>query len=315
MSQWEDWKKCTKTCGSGIKTRIRTKLVEESNGGKCEDDLSEEEECNTKPCPEPCKWAEWQDWSACSQSCGTGKMVRVRVKELEEKNGGVCKGKYRFETICNTNLCPQPCKWGEWGDWEPCSETCGGGEQIRTREKEIEEKHGGSCLGAFNETGTCNMQSCPQNCQVGEWNDWSDCSKTCETGEKKRTREKKVEESNGGKCLFALIEEDFCQTQACPEKTTMKPTPSPECQWHEWGDWKECDEPCELSKWGAWTKCSKTCGKGKRIRSQFIQGPNCIDFAEQVEECNFQSCEGKRILSVDTLTKVVTNYCITDSFI
>ena len=29
-------------------------------------------------------------------------MVKVRVKELEEKNGGVCKGKYRFETICNT---------------------------------------------------------------------------------------------------------------------------------------------------------------------------------------------------------------------
>ena len=358
MSVWAKWTDCTLTCGSGKKTRIRTKLVEESNGGKCEEDLLEEEECNTKPCPEPCKWAEWQDWDDCSQSCGTGKKVRVRVKELKEKNGGLCKGSYREESTCNTNLCPIPCKWGAWSKWGPCSATCGNGERTKTRGKELVEKHGGSCDGDFTKTGTCNIKSCPQPCQVGKWKDWSDCSKTCGGGKTTRTREKVVEESNGGKCAFDLIEEKSCQKHACPTptpspqpcqvgkwkdwsdcsktcgggKTTRTrekeveesnggecafdlieekscqthacptPTPSPECHWQEWGDWKTCNESCDLSKWGEWIECSRTCGKGKRIRSRFIQGPECIDFAEQAEECNLQSCDGKRILCILTST-------------
>ena len=297
MSVWAEWTTCTNACGSGIRTRIRTKLVEESNDGKCEEDLLEEEECNTKPCPEPCKWAKWQEWDACSQSCGTGKKVRVRVKELKEKNGGLCKGSYREESVCNTNLCPQPCKWGAWSKWKPCSKTCGNGERTRTRGKEMVEKHGGICLGDFSQTGTCNIQSCPQPCQVGLWNEWSDCSKSCGSGKTTRTREKEVEESNGGECAYALREETSCQTHACPT-----PTPSPECHWHEWGPWNECNDTCELSKWGAWIECSRTCGKGKRIRNQFIHGPECIDYAEQVEECNLQSCDGKRILSILTST-------------
>ena len=50
---WDHWEigECSKTCGTGTRTNIRTKLIEEQNGGTCSGDPAEFEACNTMDCP------------------------------------------------------------------------------------------------------------------------------------------------------------------------------------------------------------------------------------------------------------------------
>lgn len=54
------------------------------------------------------------------------------------------------------------CEWNDWSDWSQCTATCDGGFQFRNRTRKQDAKHGGDqCLGAYNETRSCNTQDCP----------------------------------------------------------------------------------------------------------------------------------------------------------
>lgn len=49
---WDPWTNCTKTCGSGITTRHRSKEQDAQNGGTCTSNIAKEEEkCNEEECP------------------------------------------------------------------------------------------------------------------------------------------------------------------------------------------------------------------------------------------------------------------------
>ena len=66
----------------------------------------------TEEFPANCVWGEWEDWSACSESCasrdGTGDQTRAREVATEEVNGGV------------------PCEVAEGSETQSCSVTCPG---------------------------------------------------------------------------------------------------------------------------------------------------------------------------------------------
>ena len=51
--EWGEWviRECSRTCGTGTRSKARTKLVEESNGGTCNGPSSTFEVCNTQECP------------------------------------------------------------------------------------------------------------------------------------------------------------------------------------------------------------------------------------------------------------------------
>ena len=53
------------------------------------------------------------------------------------------------------------CEWGEWGSWNTCSKTCGGGEKTKTRSKTVTEAYGGTCMDDSSMTEQCNTNSCP----------------------------------------------------------------------------------------------------------------------------------------------------------
>ena len=53
------------------------------------------------------------------------------------------------------------CEWSNWGNYSICTVTCGNGTQIKTRTKNIEEEHGGSCPGLSQKDRQCSNVPCP----------------------------------------------------------------------------------------------------------------------------------------------------------
>eukprot|EP00392_Amoebophrya_sp_AT5.2_P008515 g8543.t1 len=92
---------------------------------------------------------------------------------------------------------PTPCVMHEWTDFGKCSATCGKGVQVRTRDVKSYAEHGGEqcpdlveevpCAGADLVDGNVtiageSLPECPQDCELGDWSVWGDCSVTCGEG-------------------------------------------------------------------------------------------------------------------------------------
>ena len=86
--------------------------------------------------------------------------------------------------------------WSKWGEWEPCSTTCGPGKMQRRRRCHGAEEGDVGCEGSWKEIESCNILS-TQRCKnessivetsvdqssgsnstgkwvLGEWTEWSD---------------------------------------------------------------------------------------------------------------------------------------------
>jgi len=160
--EWDEWEigECSKTCGSGIRTNTRSKLVVEEHGGTCSGESIEYEECSTVECPVDCEWNDWQI-GVCSEECGGGLRTNTRTPKVEADHGGEeCQGSSSITESCNVHECPVDCQWGNWIHGE-CSKTCGGGVQINQRKKITEALFGGEeCVGDATEEKECNVQEC-----------------------------------------------------------------------------------------------------------------------------------------------------------
>ena len=55
-----------------------------------------------------CSWGNYSPWSACTETCGSGKQYRFRAIERYESNGGTsCDADQNVdEQNCNTDSCP-----------------------------------------------------------------------------------------------------------------------------------------------------------------------------------------------------------------
>lgn len=145
---WSLWSQCTASCGGGF--QVRTRLCSVPN--RCgTGDPTERQLCNSQAClpngqpsrttNEP-QWSDWTPWNQCSVSCGGGSQARYRRCQTPQNTIAFsCPGKTMDIRHCDELPCSaNPSRgftsngiWAKWGEWTPCSSTCGPGTQTRQR--------------------------------------------------------------------------------------------------------------------------------------------------------------------------------------
>lgn len=104
---WGEWKACTKSCGSGITERLRNVSIPAAHGGEdCMGSTRDVKKCARNPCPQDCRFGDWEDWSECSKPCGEGSAIRYRVVSTPAAHGGqMCFGARHQTGGCNGTDC------------------------------------------------------------------------------------------------------------------------------------------------------------------------------------------------------------------
>jgi hypothetical protein len=267
---WQPWDDCDQECGVGTQKRVRTGDVTAQHNGLCSD-ATETRNCEVKKCKVHCEVSIWGGWSKCSDDCGGGYETRTRsITQRDDHNGDVC-GDLVEKKVCNTHACPIDCVVTQWGAWNQCSQSCGGGTRQKERHIKVNKNQNGKECPTLIALETCNDNvDCPEDCKIGAWPlNWSECSAQCGEGTQTRKRTNVAPKFGGKKCP------SWTQTQRCNNG--------------------ECPVGCETSEWGTWTSCDRSCGKGETVRHRTITkearhgGVVCPDLTEK-ENCETIKC-------------------------
>ena len=289
-TSWSSWSKCTKTCGGGTCTRIRTcTKPSPAHGGKSCASIGPKivtKSCGTKPCPVNGGLSNWSSWSKCSVTCGSGSQERHRTctNPSPAHGGKGCSNLGGFKEVmkCNNKPCAVNGGLSEWGSWQKCSKSCGGGTQSRIRScTNPAPAYGGKdCadLGVNKESQKCNNQPCAVDGGLSEWSSWEQCSKSCGGGTQVRHRTcTNPTPANGGKDCSNLGV--FKETQRCGNKP--------------------CPVNGGLSEWSSYSKCSVSCGIGVQNRYRTCTNPkpayggtdcSSIGAFKEVKKCDMKPC-------------------------
>ncbi|XP_067452563.1 hemicentin-1 isoform X1 [Thunnus thynnus] len=281
-SEWSLWEECSRTCGQGNRTRVRTcsNPPAQHGGRPCEGKAVEVIMCSVRPCPVAGNWGSWLPWSPCSETCGKGMQSRIRLCNNPPPafDGPQCEGTDTQTQVCKERPCPVDGKWSSWVSWGACSVSCGGGTRQRTRLcASPNPQHGGrQCEGNDVHIDFCNSDPCPISGNWGPWSSWGSCSKTCNGGQMRRYRTcDNPRPANGGReCAGSDTQIQRCSTANCPVDGN-------------WGPWQP------------WGECSASCGGGQRTRVRLCNSPSpsnsgrpCPGDSSQLSRCNFQACPG-----------------------
>ncbi|XP_058789288.1 spondin-1-like isoform X2 [Phymastichus coffea] len=212
------------------------------------------------------------------------------------------------------------CTTTAWSDWQPCSVTCGHGHKLRQRSYLNEpraSKHG--CNEKLTQRDSCwpvdpdggrVVVKCPPdevvdpNCNLGQWSDWTPCTRRC--GPQKRTRDRKFKpKKNRKKCRadhpdIHLQETDYCpKNPRCAGESTEAATEEGEeanggAQPEEPSvDTSEEQTTCveeRYTEWSFWTPCSVSCGMGTKTHSRSIK-PEYMSSPEAEKDLSLYACQ------------------------
>lgn len=288
FSEWTEFSECTKSCGNGTKNRTRNCLSPApQHGGRDCSSLganTEIQQCNTQHCPINGGYTQWTNFSPCSKTCGTGKMNRSRycTNPKPQYGGKNCSHLgFPVEILpCFSRHCPVHGGFSEWSNFSECSRPCGVGLRNRTRHcTNPEPMHGGrDCRGEQIEFKVCNVFPCPVHGDYTQWSAFSTCSKTCDSGTMKRTRNctNPVPDFKGKDCLSRGPAEEVRKCNVFP-----------------------CPVNGNYSSWSNFSICSKTCGNGTTERLRNCSNPvpknggkNCslLGPSKEITTCNEFPC-------------------------
>lgn len=162
-----------------------------------------------------CEVSKWTP-EACDKACAGGNQKLTR-SVLTHPNGGAKCLPLSAETSCNVGPCPIDCVLGMWSGWSKCSADCGGGVTQRLREVKVAPRYEGKPCSTQSESKACNVAACEKDCELGEWTEWTKCSKDCDGGTRKRQRFIAKAAEGSGKCAGAWDEKRL-QYMACNVK-------------------------------------------------------------------------------------------------
>jgi len=281
FSGWSDWSACSCLCDGVMRRVRRIQDYGKGNGAWCVGSTKEIKGCNS--CAKnpqlsvDCKLGLWDEWSACSATCGFGQYTRNRKVLQEPANGGLlCNGQLSEVQQCTAKVCPvlpgpQPCVWGMWMEWGACDK-CGGQRKRNRQIKQMSGEGGRSCdLEDSEETGKCERQChAPTYCEWGAWEERQSCSTPqragmmpCGHGTSRRGRYLKAMtqkvprrlapapsaptgELNNLDKNYEVLNAGVCdgeQTESVPCELNACPelcTPI-NCVLHDWNDWSASD--------------------------------------------------------------------------
>jgi hypothetical protein len=212
------WSTCTKSCGKeGTQVRSRITTVWPNHGGKDCGALKESQNCNVKECPVDCV-PTYGNWGACSTSCGPGRKSRSRTVVGPFHGGRECP-REMTNALCNVAACPADCEVGAWGAYGTCSKKCNTGASDielaeRTRKITKPAAFGGKACASLTSSRVCNPDSCPIDCEVGEWGVYGACDATCGSGSQTRYRSS-TQPQFGGRACPASFSLRPCNTYSC----------------------------------------------------------------------------------------------------
>ncbi|XP_042362737.1 thrombospondin type-1 domain-containing protein 7A [Plectropomus leopardus] len=302
LSEWSNWSRCSKSCGSGVKVRSKWLREKPYNGGRpCPklDHVNQAQVYEVVPCLSDCGQYVWvaEPWSVWKVSnvdlkdnCGEGvqtRKVRCMLNTIdgpsEQVEDYLCDPEEMPLGARNSRLpCPEDCVLSDWGAWSPCPLPCSGNS---TRERSAyplrqpgEEKE----CPSTKETESCKLNS---NCFHYSYNitDWSTCqlSDRAVCGNGIKTRMLDCVRSDG-----KSVDLKFCKELGLERKWQMNAS----CV-------VECPVNCQLSDWSPWSECTHTCGLAGKLwrRRTVIQAPQgdgrpCPSQMEQWKPCLVKPC-------------------------
>ncbi|CAE7689352.1 SPON1, partial [Symbiodinium necroappetens] len=294
FEHWGAWSNCDALCGKGTRERTRKIAVFASGDGRgCEGATQQLSECQLQTCEVvDCQWSEWWDWSVCSASCDGGTKRRERNVAVAPQHGGsLCFPKDKSQIApCNTESCDAACldgEWSEWSGWTDCSATCGTAYKSRRRDVAVQPSHCGKpAVGLREEYKACvDMAECNvvQDCVMGEWNHWSQCSCSC-FGIRERNRVIERFATEGGESCNGTVKE------VVPCNPGVGHESSEQCGANR------RRQDCVMSDWEQWSECTASCGGGQTERSRHIVlssaygGTPCSGELAEIDRCSEEPC-------------------------
>ncbi|XP_065671429.1 uncharacterized protein LOC100203937 isoform X14 [Hydra vulgaris] len=322
-SDWSSWLNCSVSCGGGTKNRTRTCLdpVKSCVGNTI--DITDCYSNLTCAAISKSSWSDWGSWSNCTVSCGVGIMNRTRICF---GTVDLCIGNTTDITDCYKNLTctASPITyWSDWSIWSYCSVSCGSGTMNRTRMCLVTVE---SCVGNTTDITDCySNQTCAANSisNWSDWSSWSNCTVTCGSGTKNRTRMCIVTVEP---CVGNTTDISDCYSNlTCGANSTSN--------WSDWSSWSDCNVSCgngtknrtrtcldtvkscvgnatdisdcysnltcaanlisNWSNWSSWSNCTVSCGGGTKNRTRMclVTIELCIGNNTDVSDCySNQTC-------------------------
>ncbi|WAR26344.1 HMCN1-like protein [Mya arenaria] len=279
--EWGHWAECDVTCALGNQMRNRScdNPLPAFGGQGCAGKETEFQKCQKGPCPIDGKWSGWGVWSECSVTCLNGTKSRKRTCDNPPAlyNGADCVGSYTHVDVCRPrDNCDVNGGWSEWSGYTPCDTKCGPGTKMAFRgcDNPPTQNNGIYCQGEVSKSAPCIVKPCPVDGAWNSWMEWGECSTTCETGWRLRSRacDQPAPEYGGKPCPGSFNDNITCVERECPVDGGM-------------------------SDWSEWSTCSHSCGNGTQTRTRACTNPspmhggaNCTEDSSEDQLCLLVNC-------------------------